>query len=214
MLNQEPAQPVDSEIFRSGSLDEDKRPIELFEHAHEASRGPEDALSPTDEEVKRPKIGSKTMLLGILINTSATIGIVSIAGPEKVTVRLSGIIEVFTNKPIFDDLEFGRMQLSFAAYHFALTALLLWALATKTVLLRAQVGTDKDSSSCHSFWVSGRLAELFIRQFLHWLLPDGASPRDAVSGSDQFSHLREQYATHSGVHANSHLSRDWDPVLS
>ena len=126
MLNQEPAQSVDSEIFRLDSLDEDKRPIELFEHTHEESRGLDDALSPIGEEVKRPKIRIKIMLLWILVNTLATLGIVSIAGPEKVTVRLSGIIEVFTNKTIFDDLEFRPMQLSFVTYHFALTGLLLY----------------------------------------------------------------------------------------
>ena len=80
-------------------------------------------------------------------------------------------------------------------------------------LLRAQMGVTGYSSSRHSFWVPSRLAEFLTRQFLHCLLPDVAGLRDAVSGSDRFSHLQEEYATHGSVHAGSHFSRDRSPVL-
>ena len=85
MLNQEPVQP---ETFRLSSLDEDKRPIEIFEHADEELRVPEDELLPLEEEAKGAKSRNKMMLLWILVNTLATIGIVSRAGLQKIILKL------------------------------------------------------------------------------------------------------------------------------
>ena len=85
MSNQEPAQP---DNFRLSSPDEDKRPLEILEHADEESGRPEDALLPIEEEAKGAKRGNKMMLLWILVNTLATIGIVSLAGLQEMILKL------------------------------------------------------------------------------------------------------------------------------
>ena len=73
----QPVRETDPEHFRLSSLDEESRPTKLLEQKDEEAGLPEDALLPTQEEAK-PKRISITMFLWILINTLATIGIVSI----------------------------------------------------------------------------------------------------------------------------------------
>ena len=75
----QPARQTDPEHFRLSSFEEESRPTEVIEQKDEEAGQPEDALLPTQEEAKPKRSGSLTMLLWILINTLATIGIVSIA---------------------------------------------------------------------------------------------------------------------------------------
>ena len=70
---------ADPEHFRLSSLDEDDRPLKLFEQKDEELAQLEDGLLPIQEEAKPKRSGSVMMLVWILVNTFATIGIVSIA---------------------------------------------------------------------------------------------------------------------------------------
>ena len=74
-----PSQPANPDLFRLSSLEEDVRPTtKLLQHADEESGGTQEALLSSHEET-RPETGCKMMLVWILVNTLATIAIVSIA---------------------------------------------------------------------------------------------------------------------------------------
>ncbi len=74
---------ADPEDLRLSSLDEDSRPSKsLLDHSDEESGRPEDALLFVEKEKKHSPPGSSNFMLfvWIVVNTLATIGIVSIGG--------------------------------------------------------------------------------------------------------------------------------------
>ena len=77
--NGDSSKPSDPEHFRLSSLDEESRPLKLFEQKDEELAQSEDGLLPIQEETKPKRSGNVMMLVWILLNTFATIGIVSIA---------------------------------------------------------------------------------------------------------------------------------------
>lgn len=74
---------ADPEDLRLSSLDEDSRPSKSFlDHADEEAGQPKDALLSVEEEKNQPPPSSSKFMLfvWIVVNTLATIGIVSIGG--------------------------------------------------------------------------------------------------------------------------------------
>ncbi|KAL9014830.1 MAG: hypothetical protein Q9173_000531 [Seirophora scorigena] len=68
---------------------------------------------------ERPQKNGAKLVAWITINTLATIGI----------VRFTPSATIFTNKAIFSDPSFQRCQVSFASFHFFVTALTLFILS-------------------------------------------------------------------------------------
>lgn len=64
--------------------------MKLLEHTDEESGVPENELLPVLEEEKPPKSGGKMMIIWILVNTFATIGIVSRADLVRAYFKLKG----------------------------------------------------------------------------------------------------------------------------
>ena len=123
---------TDPEHFRLSSLDGESRPLKLFEQKDEELAQSEDGLLPIPEEAKPKRRGNVMMLVWILVNTFATIGIVRItrlAGEKQQQANTLSTVKVFVNKALFDDPQFKHVQLSFVTYHFALTTLLLYELS-------------------------------------------------------------------------------------
>jgi len=74
---------ADPEDLRLSPLDEDSRPSKsLLDHSDEEAGQPKDALISVGEEKKQPPPSSSKFMLfvWIVVNTLATIGIVSIGG--------------------------------------------------------------------------------------------------------------------------------------
>lgn len=69
---------ADPEDLRLSSLDEDSQPSKLFDHSDEEEAQPKHALLPEEKEKPKPKPGTSNgmLLIWIVINTLATIGIV------------------------------------------------------------------------------------------------------------------------------------------
>ena len=86
--NYQPVASADPENFRLSSLDEDKRTTKLLEHTDEEAAQSEDGL-PHSQEKAKPKAGGITMLFWILVNTFATIGIVSIVDHMPTCFKLT-----------------------------------------------------------------------------------------------------------------------------
>ena len=79
-----PSQPANPDLFPLSSFEEDVRPTtKALQHTDEKSGGPQDAQLSGHEETRPEKIGSKMMLVWIMVNTSATIAIVSITKPKQ-----------------------------------------------------------------------------------------------------------------------------------
>ena len=75
-----PSRPESPDVFRLSSLEEGIRPTtKLLEPTDEESGAAPDALRSDHEETRPERTGSKMLPVWIMVNTVATIGIVSTA---------------------------------------------------------------------------------------------------------------------------------------
>ena len=80
--------PDDLESFRLSSFDEHRPSTKLLEDTEAEAEYLEDALSLTEEKAKPPKSSSIIIFMWILVNTFATIGIVSSVKFLRVDIKL------------------------------------------------------------------------------------------------------------------------------
>ena len=85
-----------------------------------------------EQEKPRPAAqdnSTRTAVIWMVVNTLATIGIVSPPGIQSEPLTNWILAQVFTNKAIFSDPSLKLAQLTFAAFHFFITWLTLFTLS-------------------------------------------------------------------------------------
>lgn len=206
---------ADPENFRLSSLDEDSRPSsKLLEQKDEELGLSEDGLLPIQEEAKPKRSGGMMMLVWILVNTFATIGIVSIACPagKSKQADMLGWQGIRQQSPLRRSTVQTRTTELRNVPLRSDNATTLPAVTAEMGLLRGQKGQDNGNAAIsHIFLSPGCLTKLLTRLFLRRLLPDGAGPTNTIRCSHQLFHLQAKYPQDCSLHPDPGLS--WSEYL-